>query len=83
MAQIIVSYTGVIISLILLAVTLFLLSVIRGLETNSNSIHRNLVFCLFLAELIFLIALRIRGLLVQKEVINQMIIKIKKNKFSL
>jgi cadherin EGF LAG seven-pass G-type receptor 1 len=75
LAQVIASYTGVIISLILLATTLFLLSVIRGLETNSNSIHRNLVLCLFLAELIFLIALRIRGLLVQKEVTNEMIKK--------
>jgi len=70
---VVVSYSGVITSLVLLAITLFLLSVIRGLETNSNSIHRNLVLSLFLAELIFLIALRIRGILVQKEVIHKAI----------
>ena len=71
LTQVVVSYSGAIVSLVLLAITLFLLSAIRGLETNSNTIHRNLVFSLFLAQLIFVIALRIRSNLVLKEVFNR------------
>ncbi|CAG2102625.1 unnamed protein product [Medioppia subpectinata] len=67
LAQVVVSYFGSIVSLLLLAFTLFVLTAIRGIETNSNSIHRHLVLCLLLAEFIFLVALRIRSTLVQKE----------------
>lgn len=66
--QHIVSYVCIITSLLLLAITFAILSIIRGLQTNSNSIHRNLICCLFMAELLFLLALKLRGPLIQREV---------------
>lgn len=45
------------------------LSILRGgAQTNSNSIHRNLVICVFLAEIVFLVALKGRRFMVQSEV---------------
>jgi len=46
------------------------LTVIRGLQTNSNSIHRNFIICLFLAQLAFLVALKLRGIMQHHEVYN-------------
>ncbi|KAH9423108.1 Cadherin EGF LAG seven-pass G-type receptor 2 [Dermatophagoides pteronyssinus] len=66
-SQIATSYTLTITSLILLALTLIILSVVRGLDTNSNSIHKNIVLCLFMTELMFLLAVRNRTSLVQME----------------
>ena len=67
MAQIATSYTLTITSLVLLALTLIILSLVRGLDTNSNSIHKNIVFCLFMTESMFLLAVRNRTSLVQME----------------
>ncbi|OTF70134.1 protocadherin-like protein wing polarity protein stan-like protein, partial [Euroglyphus maynei] len=67
MAQIATSYTLTITSLVLLALTLIILSVVRGLDTNSNSIHKNIVLCLFMTETMFLLAVRNRTSLVQME----------------
>jgi cadherin EGF LAG seven-pass G-type receptor 1 len=52
----------------MLLVALLILILIRGVETNSNSIHKNVVACVFLAELVFFIALKARKTLVQHEV---------------
>lgn len=62
------SYSAFMIALPLLLATLFILALIRGAGTNSNSIHKNLVFCVFVAELLYLIALKARGPLVSNEV---------------
>ncbi|XP_054168820.1 protocadherin-like wing polarity protein stan [Oppia nitens] len=67
LVQVVVSSIGSLISLGLLSVTLFVLTAIRGIETNSNSIHKNLVLCLLLSQLIFLTASRLRSSLVEKE----------------
>lgn len=50
-----------------------MLTMIRGLETNSNSIHKNLVLCLFITELIFLCGVRMRVSLVQYESICKLV----------
>lgn len=68
-----VSYTLATISLMLLFFTYLILSLIRGLETNSNSIHKNLVLCLFVTELIFLLGVRMRVSLVQYESVCKLV----------
>lgn len=45
----------------------------RGANTNSNAIHKNLVACVFLAELLFFIALKGRKPLIELEVACKMI----------
>jgi cadherin EGF LAG seven-pass G-type receptor 1 len=52
----------------MLLAALLILVLIRGVETNSNSIHKNVVACVFLAELVFFVALKARKSLVQHEV---------------
>ncbi|CAK1552868.1 unnamed protein product [Leptosia nina] len=62
------SYTGFSISLPLLLCTWAALSLMRGgAATVSNSIHKHLIFCVFMAELLYLIALKARNSLVQNE----------------
>ncbi|XP_045493580.1 protocadherin-like wing polarity protein stan [Colias croceus] len=62
------SYTGFSISLPLLLCTWAALSLMRGgAATVSNSIHKHLIFCVFMAELLYLIALKARNTLVQNE----------------
>lgn len=61
------SYSAFILALPLLLTALLILALIRGGGTNSNSIHKNLVFCVFLAELLYLIALKARSPLVSNE----------------
>ncbi|XP_041976162.1 protocadherin-like wing polarity protein stan isoform X2 [Aricia agestis] len=62
------SYTGFSISLPLLAWTWLALCLMRGgAATVSNSIHKHLIFCVFMAELIYLVALKARSSLVQNE----------------
>lgn len=65
--QVIFSTTFAVLSLILLITTYAILTLIRGLETNSNSIHRNLVLCLIAVVALFLVSLRARSSLVQVE----------------
>ncbi|XP_050342751.1 protocadherin-like wing polarity protein stan [Nymphalis io] len=62
------SYTGFSISLPLLVWTWVALCLMRGgAATVSNSIHKHLIFCVFMAELLYLIALKARTSLVQNE----------------
>lgn len=64
----VVSYLGLISSIAVLLLTFFILSIIRGLRTNSNDIHKNIVICLLAVQLLFLIALKFRDPLIQREV---------------
>ncbi|XP_063379045.1 protocadherin-like wing polarity protein stan [Cydia fagiglandana] len=62
------SYTAFSISLPLLLATWAALCLMRGgAATVSNSIHKHLIFCVFMAELLYLIALKARSSLVQNE----------------
>lgn len=63
------SYTAFSLSLPLLLATWAALCLMRGgAATVSNSIHKHLIFCVFMAELLYLIALKARSSLVQNEV---------------
>lgn len=65
----VVTYIGLVASLIFLTVAFVCLSLIRGhQQTNSNSIHRNLVISLLLAQLLYLLALKLRGSVQHHEV---------------
>ncbi|XP_076313585.1 protocadherin-like wing polarity protein stan isoform X2 [Tachypleus tridentatus] len=66
-AQDVISYIGMILSLLLLLAAFIVFCMLRGLQTNSNTIHKNLVACVFIAELIFLLALKMRSTLVKEE----------------
>ncbi|XP_063987386.1 protocadherin-like wing polarity protein stan [Diachasmimorpha longicaudata] len=61
------SYSSFLLALPLLLAALLILALIRGGGTNSNSIHKNLVFCVLLGELLYLVALKARGPLVANE----------------
>ncbi|XP_044577360.1 protocadherin-like wing polarity protein stan isoform X2 [Cotesia glomerata] len=61
------SYSAFMLSLPLLLSALLILTLIRGSATNSNSIHKNLVLCVFMGELLYLIALKARSPLVSNE----------------
>ncbi|KAK7789529.1 hypothetical protein R5R35_000833 [Gryllus longicercus] len=63
----ILTWTGFCLALPLLLAALLILAALRGVATNSNSIHKNLVLCIFLAELVFFVALKLRRTLVQQE----------------
>ncbi|XP_037087761.1 LOW QUALITY PROTEIN: protocadherin-like wing polarity protein stan, partial [Pollicipes pollicipes] len=67
-AENIVTYIGLLASIVLLLLSFLIFCLLRGgLQTNSNSIHKNLAFCLFAAQLIFLTALKLRQLLIVQE----------------
>lgn len=68
MSEDIVTYGAFCLALPVLLAALLILVLIRGVETNSNSIHKNVVACVFLAELLFFVALKARKTLVQHEV---------------
>ncbi|XP_059052501.1 protocadherin-like wing polarity protein stan [Achroia grisella] len=62
------SYTAFSISLPLLFMTWAALCLVRGgAATVSNSIHKHLIFSVFMAELLYLIAMKARNTLVQNE----------------
>lgn len=65
--QNIISYISLSLSCGTLLLTLLILSSIRGFSTNSNNIHKNIVFCLLMTNVLFLIALKFRDDLVQRE----------------
>jgi cadherin EGF LAG seven-pass G-type receptor 1 len=67
-AEDIITYIGLVASIAFLAVAFICLSIIRGLQTNSNSIHRNLIICLLLAQAVYLLALKLRSLVHHHEV---------------
>ncbi|RWS15474.1 hypothetical protein B4U79_12965 [Dinothrombium tinctorium] len=64
------SYICIVSSLLLLIFTMLLLSLIRGLQTNSNDIHRNIVFCMFATAVLFMISWKMRNSLIQQEGIH-------------
>ncbi|CAG9761162.1 unnamed protein product [Ceutorhynchus assimilis] len=61
------SYSCFSLSLPLLLGTYLILALIRGLQTNSNTIRKNLVLCVFLAELLYFVALKARKSMVSIE----------------
>ncbi|XP_049823743.1 protocadherin-like wing polarity protein stan isoform X2 [Aethina tumida] len=63
----ITSYSCFCLSLPLLLATYLILALIRGLQTNSNTIRKNLVLCVFLAELLYFIALKAQRPMVANE----------------
>ncbi|KAL3270161.1 hypothetical protein HHI36_009218 [Cryptolaemus montrouzieri] len=67
------SYSCFCISLPLLLATYLILALIRGVQTNSNVIRKNLVFCVFLVELLYFIALKARRSLVHNEICCKLI----------
>ncbi|KAG7177210.1 Cadherin EGF LAG seven-pass G-type receptor 3-like [Homarus americanus] len=66
-AEDVTTYTGLVLSLVLLLMAFIAFCLLRGAQTNSNTIHKNLTVCLFLVQLLFLAALKIRHILVQQE----------------
>ena len=67
-AESIVTYIGLLASIVLLLLSFIIFCVLRGaLQTNSKNIHKNLAFCLFVAQLIFLTALKLRQQLIVSE----------------
>ena len=68
-AESVVTYVGLLASIALLLASFLIFSVLRGgLQTNSNSIHKNVALCLLCAQLVFLTALKLRQRLVLSEV---------------
>lgn len=63
----ITTFSAFLISLPILFVVLIALALLRGLQTNSNTIHQNVVFCVFFAELLFFIGFQSRRNLVDTE----------------
>jgi cadherin EGF LAG seven-pass G-type receptor 1 len=64
----ITSFSAFVVSLPILACVIIALALLRGLQTNSNTIHQNLVFCIFVAELLFFVAWQARRSLVENDV---------------
>lgn len=63
----ITSYSAFMLSLPILLSVLIALALLRGMQTNSNTIHQNLVMCVFFAELLFFIGMQSRRNLVDNE----------------
>ncbi|XP_049292738.1 protocadherin-like wing polarity protein stan isoform X2 [Anopheles funestus] len=63
----ITSYSAFLLSLPILFAVIISLALLRGLQTNSNSIHQNLLFCIFSAELLFFVAIQARRDLLDNE----------------
>ncbi|KAL7299168.1 hypothetical protein TKK_0007766 [Trichogramma kaykai] len=61
------SYSAFVVALPLLLTTILILGSIRGGETNSNNIHKNLILCVFMAETFYFVALKARHQLVGNE----------------
>lgn len=63
----ITSYSAFMVSLPLLLVVLLALALLRGQQTNSNTIHQNIVLCVFCAELLFFVGMQSRRHLLENE----------------
>lgn len=63
----ITSYSAYVLSLTMLFSVILSLALLRGLQTNSNTIHQNLVFCIFIAELLFFAGTNARQTLIVNE----------------
>nr|XP_033771722.1 adhesion G protein-coupled receptor L2 isoform X7 [Geotrypetes seraphini] len=53
----VITWVGIVISLVCLAICIFTFCFFRGLQSDRNTIHKNLCFNLFIAEFIFLIGI--------------------------
>ncbi|XP_060651948.1 protocadherin-like wing polarity protein stan isoform X2 [Drosophila nasuta] len=63
----ITSYSAFMVSLPLLLGVLLALALLRGQQTNSNTIHQNIVLCVFCAELLFFVGMQSRRHLLENE----------------
>jgi len=63
----ITSYSAFLVSLPLLLGVLLALALLRGQQTNSNTIHQNIVLCVFCAELLFFVGMQSRRQLLESE----------------
>ncbi|XP_055850573.1 protocadherin-like wing polarity protein stan isoform X3 [Episyrphus balteatus] len=63
----ITSYSAFMISLPILFSVLVALGLLRGMQTNSNTIHQNIVLCVFFAELLFFVGMQSRRNLLENE----------------
>ncbi|XP_031351868.1 protocadherin-like wing polarity protein stan isoform X2 [Photinus pyralis] len=61
------SYSCFCISLPLLLATYLILALIRGLQTNSNTVRKNLILCVLLAESLYFVTLKARKTVVSSE----------------
>nr|XP_022918571.1 protocadherin-like wing polarity protein stan isoform X2 [Onthophagus taurus] len=67
------SYSSFSISLPLLLAAYIILAILRGTQTNSNAVRKNLVLCVFLAELLYFIALKAKKPMVGNELICKLV----------
>lgn len=63
----ITSYSAFLISLPILFMVFVILALLRGQQTNSNTIHQNLVFCIFVSEALFFVGMQARRELIDSE----------------
>lgn len=63
----ITSCSAFLISLPILLCVLIALALLRGMQTNSNTIHQNLVLCVFFAEMLYFVGMQSRRSLVENE----------------
>ncbi|XP_054089368.1 protocadherin-like wing polarity protein stan isoform X2 [Zeugodacus cucurbitae] len=63
----ITSYSAFMVSLPVLLSVLIALALLRGQQTNSNTIHQNIVLCVFCAELLFFVGMQSRRNLLENE----------------
>ncbi|CRK90013.1 CLUMA_CG003735, isoform A [Clunio marinus] len=63
----ITSMSAFLVSLPILFCVIIALALLRGMQTNSNTIHQNLVFCIFIAELLFFTAWHARRSLIEND----------------
>lgn len=68
LAEEVMTTIGLGLAILSLTMALTVFCLLRGLQTNSNTIHKNLALCTLLISIVFLIALRMRKTLVHKEV---------------
>ncbi|XP_060713399.1 adhesion G protein-coupled receptor E3-like [Tachysurus vachellii] len=54
---VVITWVGIVISLVCLAICISAFCFLRGLQTDRNTIHKNLCINLFIAELLFLIGI--------------------------
>lgn len=53
----VITRVGIVVSLVCLTISIFTFCFFRGLQSDRNTIHKNLCINLFIAELIFLIGI--------------------------
>lgn len=53
----VITRVGIVVSLVCLAISIFTFCFFRGLQSDRNTIHKNLCINLFIAELIFLVGI--------------------------